>query len=303
MALPGSFRGRPGDRHSPTWFDTPSFGSLTILENSAIGGQAVVCKVKLHNQPTRIYALKVYKRNRTRRSHIVQMNQELKARFTDPHFLTPVAACQISSIRDAILLPWVDGTTLMNYIRENPQTAQRLRLMREIADAVAYLHHEALWLHNDLKPSNIMVVDSGQSVDIRIIDLSLGCSIAEVDNLYGGRQEFLGIEQWVAPELHISKGNGIQRASVQSDVWALGCILLFILTGKDLWDYIGVRDKEPIDHFLDICRPRFERKEPITDFQSLLCQDQLKDIISNCLNVDSNQRPPVRDVACLLRAL
>ena len=302
MTLPKFFKATPGSRHSPDWRNHPNPGSLTILEKPTTGGQAVVCKVKV-NASRETRALKVYKSNRETSDAREQLENELRANFPDQHFVNPIAACQISTIRDAILLPWIDGDTLKSYVSGSPDKSQRSRLMREIADAVAYLHHDVLWLHNDLKPSNIMVVDSGQSVDIRIIDLSLGCSIAEVDNLYGGRQEFLGIEQWVAPELHISKGNGIQRASVQSDVWALGCILLFILTGKDLWDYIGVRDKEPIDHFLDICRPRFERKEPITDFQSLPCQDQLKDIISNCLNVDSNQRPPVRDVARRLRAL
>ena len=300
MTLPKFFKATPGSRHSPDWRNHPNPGSLTILEKPTTGGQAVVCKVKV-NASRETRALKVYKSNRETSGAREQLENELRANFPDQHFVNPIAACQISTIRDAILLPWIDGDTLKSYVSGSPDKPQRSHLMREIADAVAYLHHDVLWLHNDLKPSNIMVVDSGQSVDIRIIDFALGCPISEVTNSFRGRSDLQGVEEWVAPELHRYKDGGIQNASVQSDVWALGCVLLYILTEKTLWEYIGMGVEEDANRFLDLCETSFEDSEPIADFQSLNCPVQLRDTISRCLNVDSEQRPTARDVASVLR--
>ena len=65
---------------------------------------------------------------------------------------------------------WIDGTTLSDFLMQQPGAATLRRIAYEMADAVAYVHQQQV-VHRDLKPDNIMITHNGHYV--KIIDFGL----------------------------------------------------------------------------------------------------------------------------------
>jgi serine/threonine protein kinase len=77
-------------------------------------------------------------------------------------------------------------------------------------------------VHRDLKAENILVDDNG---NVKLIDFGFATICqkgAKLDTL------FCGTQMYMSPDLQQQKAYNGQAA----DVWALGCILFFMLTGK-----------------------------------------------------------------------
>ena len=69
-----------------------------------------------------------------------------------------------------IVMEYVDGMTLAEWLRANPSHAARQRVMMQLLDALEYIHSLQL-VHHDLKSSNILITRNGQNV--KLIDFGL----------------------------------------------------------------------------------------------------------------------------------
>ena len=122
-----------------------------------------------------------------------------------------------------VILDYVDGVTLEQYIRENELTAEQIRyLFARICDAVAELHTTFAQplIHRDLKPTNIIVKDD----DVFIIDL--GIARFSKGDMTPDTTQF-GTPTFAPPEQY-----GFGETSIESDIYALGMMLYFMLTKK-----------------------------------------------------------------------
>lgn len=167
---------------------------------------------------------------------------EATASIENDHFLQPYAFGTMAK-RNAILMPVVNGDNLSEYIRNNPDLPEdiRLKLSAELCRAIDALHDSGQ-LHNDIKPDNIMVDTSGPDPTIRIIDMGFLCRIADVKSIYGGRPRRVGTDGYMAPEIRL---RGAANASTASDSWSVGCTLFYILTQLEL--VTGALDKKSED--------------------------------------------------------
>ncbi|GER88790.1 hypothetical protein KDW_29520 [Dictyobacter vulcani] len=126
-----------------------------------------------------------------------------------------------------IVMDYVEGETLENYLARHPTTtlplSEVLDLAQILCDVLAYLHaHEPAIIFRDLKPSNVMLTTQGQ---IFLIDFGIARQFK------AGKQKDtipFGSPGYAAPEQY-----GKAQTTPRSDIYSLGAILHQLLTGND----------------------------------------------------------------------
>ena len=101
--------------------------------------------------------------------------------------------------------------------------AEACAIIRQAALGLAYAHQNG-FLHRDVKPSNLLVDQSGR---VKLIDFGLVRSSRQDDGLTMAGQ-MLGTWDYIAPE----QANDSASATSASDIYSLGCTLVFLLTGS-----------------------------------------------------------------------
>ncbi len=131
-----------------------------------------------------------------------------------------------------VVMEWLCGQTLDDLVAaEGPGTELARDVVSQVARAVETLHgglgQGAPVIHRDLKPSNIMVVGGQDGIPRTFVLIDLGIARtwregAEADTARLGTRAYAPPEQF-----------GFGQTGVRSDVYALGAILYFCLTGED----------------------------------------------------------------------
>lgn len=116
-------------------------------------------------------------------------------------------------IGEGIIMEYIDGRTLADYLAEKPSRTERRRIFEELLSAVGYMHKRGI-IHNDLKPENILVTYSDNR--LKIIDFGLADDDAHFALTH------LGCTRgYASPEL-------CRRADTidaRSDIYSVGIIL------------------------------------------------------------------------------
>lgn len=96
-------------------------------------------------------------------------------------------------------------------------------LIRQTALGLAYSHRLG-FLHRDIKPSNLILDSTGV---VNILDFGLVCQTAASHRLTAGGST-MGTWDYIAPE----QARDASQVDERSDLYSLGCTLLFLLTGE-----------------------------------------------------------------------
>jgi len=123
-------------------------------------------------------------------------------------------------------MPYVEGESLRDRIsREGPLPIEdAVTIAREVTDALAYAHGHAV-IHRDIKPGNVLLSDG----HVRVADFG----IAKAMRAAGSEQLtvtglIVGTPAYMSPE----QASGQADVDHRSDVYAVGCVLYEMLTGK-----------------------------------------------------------------------
>lgn len=178
----------------------------------------------------------------------------------------------------SIVMEYIPGGDLLEYFkaRKSKLPEDRIRqIIREIANALSYMKDSGI-IHRDLKLENILLTDSSDYSNVKIVDFGLS-------SLQGPNQESLekfGTLHYTAPEILSGKP---YDASV--DIWSLGVILYTLICGS--FPFEGTDDASEICSIVN---------KPLS-FKSGQCGSQeVISLIRKMLQKDPYIRPTISEV-------
>jgi serine/threonine-protein kinase len=155
----------------------------------------------------------------------------------------------------ALVLELVDGPTLADRIAGGPVPLhETLTMARQIADALEAAHGKGI-IHRDLKPANLKIAPDGT---VKVLDFGLAkvwdgapqsdrSASPRLTATGIGERTLLGTPAYMSPEQ--ARGQALDR---RTDIWAFGCVLYEMLTGRapfagdTLSDTLaGILEREP----------------------------------------------------------
>lgn len=217
--------------------DVSQFGEQTIIDTLIADAQPLelngaTCDTyyaRLHGR--RVFIKRLKEEYRLDPRYLAALEKEFKIGYRLEHKALPR---YISFEQDAIVMDFVEGVTLTQFIAVNPQYFSLKknidRFMMQLLEGVKYLHQNSI-LHLDLKPDNIMISHIGN--DVHIIDLGFCYSDAFNDTI-GYTHSFAAPEQ---------KGESNVKVGTYTDIFAIGKILEYILTKQKRNSYLKVAQK------------------------------------------------------------
>jgi serine/threonine-protein kinase len=184
------------------------------------------------------------------------------------------------------------GATLDQLVKAHgPLPAGRVvHVLRQACAALREAHALGL-IHRDIKPANIMLCERGGVADVvKLLDFGLVKAVA-----LGNKEETLtqegaitGTPAYMSPE----QASGKDRLDVRSDIYSLGGVAYFLLTGRPPFE----RDRA----IQVIVAHIHEPVRPLTDLRPEVPAD-LQGIVLRCLEKDPARR--FADVGSLDEAL
>jgi len=158
---------------------------------------------------------------------------QVTARVESDHVVQVLSA----GIDEALGIPWiamelVRGEDLGHYIRRHGKLppAIAVDVFAQLGHALAAAHAAGI-VHRDLKPDNILVAaakSATQRFTVKVLDFGIAKVLSAAQATTTGA---MGTPLWMAPE-QASKGSQIAPGT---DVWALGLIAFYALTGRSYW--------------------------------------------------------------------
>ena len=176
-----------------------------------------------------------------------QREAQVLASLNHPHIAQIYGVEEAPGGVRALVLELVDGPTLADRIAQGPIALdEALPIARHIAEALEAAHDTGI-VHRDLKPANIKLTHDGT---VKVLDFGLAKAMerdhgpAEAGH-YALSQSptitspamatnagvILGTAVYMSPEQ--AKG---KPADKRSDIWAFGCVLYEMLTGRRAFD-------------------------------------------------------------------
>jgi serine/threonine protein kinase len=191
-----------------------------------------------------------------------------------------------------IVMGYVDGPTLAQYVHDNPQLPEReiASIGLVVLQGLLACHAKRVY-HRDVKPANIIRTPEGSA---RLVDFGIA-RISGMQTLTP-TSKILGTPEFMAPELFRNKA-----PSQRTDLWALGATLYYALEGRSpfaksnihatIGSLLGDNPPSPphrLGQLADLVL-RMLRKEPQSRPDALVVRDELRKIAG----ADAPARRPV----------
>lgn len=206
------------------------FGPYTLDEKIGEGGMGVVFRAhhELLRRPT---AVKLLAANRAREEDLRRFEREvqLTSLLTHPNTISIYDFGRTPEGTFYYAMEYVDGCDLETLVeREGPQPPARVaHLLAQVASALSEAHDAGL-VHRDVKPANVMVCDRAGALDVvKVLDFGLTKEVGERDVSKTDEQRIVGTPLYLSPEAVITP----ERVDARSDLYALGAVGYFLLTG------------------------------------------------------------------------
>ena len=270
------------------------FGAYQIETRIAAGGMGEVYRAR-DTKLGRAVAIKILPRaftNDPERLARFEREARLLAALNHPHVGAIYGLEEADGVR-GLVLELVVGETLGARLQRGPiPVREALTIARQIADALDAAHEKGI-VHRDLKPANIMVTPDGT---VKVLDFGLAKFDVRgsEDGRVGGQSDLpsaptrtidgseagriFGTVAYMSPEQ--ARGESVGK---RTDIWAFGCVLYEMLTGRAAFGADAVSDT--IAAILE-GEPEWSALPPVPG--------PLKRLLQHCLEKDRRRR--LRDI-------
>jgi len=199
-----------------------------------------------------------------------EVEQIILPRLTGPHVPRFIAAGDFE--RPYIVMEFIEGLTLKSLVEKVPLPPDEVAAIgAKVAFALHDIHRQHV-IHLDLKPSNVIL----RGDDAVLIDFGMSRHDQLPDLVQEEMEGLVGTGAFIAPEQIL-----YNRSDPRSDLFALGVILYFLVTGKYPFG-------EP--QLLSNWRRRLWRDPVPPRGRNAAMPSWLQEIILHCLEVDPNAR-------------
>ncbi|CAF3413177.1 unnamed protein product [Rotaria sp. Silwood1] len=194
------------------------------------------------------------------------------------------------SPRFAIVTQWCEGSTLYKHIHildRHWKINQLIDIARQICQGMSYLHDREI-IHRDLKSSNVFLDmcaetdDVGISWRVKIGDFGLAAVKTVPAEGINQQCQPTGSVLWMAPEVIQQKDPNCYSTS--SDVYAYGCVLFEMFSGK--LPHAPISNKEQIMWLVGKGRLKLKVEQCRHD-----TPEAIVELIRQCTEFHREQRP------------
>lgn len=152
---------------------------------------------------------------------------EILAKLNHPNIVHFIGAGAVGD-RFHLIAEWISGGTLADRIGTPHPREWCLAILTQLADAVQCAHDRGI-IHRDLKPSNVLMTDTGEP---KVSDFGTA-RLLHCEGLISNSGEPIGTAAYMPPEQLEGRHADV---GPPADVYALGAILVELLTGKPFVD-------------------------------------------------------------------
>ena len=204
-------------------------GRYKIIKQIGRGGMADVYLARDLILDGEEVAVKVLRTNyQTDPIAVARFQREAKAMADLDHpYIVRISDIGEEDGQQYLAMEYVSGLDLKRYIKENSPLSneEAVRIMGQILLAMRLAHTRGI-VHRDLKPQNVLLTPDG---DAKVTDFGIAVAFAETSLTQ--TNSMLGSVHYLSPEQ--ARGS---KATVQSDIYAMGIIFYEMLTGHIPYD-------------------------------------------------------------------
>ena len=258
-------------------------GQYVLVQEIGRGANGMVYRAR-HSLLRRPVAIKLLSPDMTNEANAARFEHEVQmtSQLTHPN---TVAIYDYGRTPEGLFyfaMEYLGGIDLDQLVRQfGAQPEGRvIHILRQVCGSLSEAHRIGL-IHRDIKPANIVLTRRGGVCDlVKVLDFGLVKAV-HLGSAGGMKANaVVGTPHFMSPEA-VEKPESVDS---RSDLYSLGAVGYWLLTGKTLFDHDTVED-------LLVCQVKEPPPHPAERLGKPVSPD-LADLIMRCLAKQPEQRPP-----------
>jgi serine/threonine-protein kinase len=256
-------------------------GAYTLEDRISEGGMATIYLARhaLLKRPT---AIKILKKHVATDEFIHRFEREvqLASQLLHPNTVEIYDFGRTAEGQPYYVMEYLDGVTLAELVAHSGRipSGRVIHILRQVAAALREAHLRGM-VHRDVKPENVMLCRRGEDDVVKLLDFGLVKNLEHADTRDITKQlKIVGTPRYMAPERLLNPSD----VDARSDIYALGAVAYFLLTGKPIFDG---------DDSLAISNQVLHTPAPRVSASGVPVPEGLDALVAACLEKDRARRP------------